>query len=65
MKHRGRRLKVSKRINITVPDEMFEDLSVLADKQKRSIASLVTYLASEGLEQAKQKGEIPKKTDKD
>lgn len=64
MKHRGRRLKVSKRINITVPDDMFEDLSALADKQKRSVASLVTYLASESLELAKQRGELPKKSEK-
>lgn len=64
MAYRGRRFKVSKRINVTVSDETYEELSLLADKQKRSVASLVNYLTTEGLEQAKNRGEIPKKEDK-
>lgn len=63
MSYRGRRFKVSKRINVTVSDETYEKLSLLADKQKRSVASLVNYFTSECLEQAERRGEIPKKED--
>jgi hypothetical protein len=55
--------KKTKRINVTVSDETYEELSLLADKQKRSVASLVNYLTTEGLEQAERRGELPKKED--
>lgn len=50
---------VSKRINITLPDSVVEELENWADAQGRSLANLAAFLLESSVMQAKEKGEIP------
>lgn len=50
---------VSKRINITLPDSVVEELESWADAQGRSLANLAAFLLESSVKQAKEKGEIP------
>ena len=50
---------VSKRINITLPDSVVEELEGWADAQGRSLANLAAFLLELSVKQAKEKGEIP------
>ena len=50
---------VSKRINITLPDSVVEELENWADAQGRSLANLAAFLLESAVKQAKEKGEIP------
>jgi hypothetical protein len=50
---------VSKRINITLPDSVVEELENWADAQGRSLANLAAFLLELSVKQAKEKGEIP------
>ena len=53
--------KMSKRVFLTLPDELFEDLERWAVKQGRPTANLAAYLVENGIQQAKRAGEIPPK----
>ena len=49
---------VSKRINVTLPDSVVEELEQWADNQGRSLANLAAFLLESSLKEAKAKGEI-------
>ena len=50
---------VSKRINVTLPDSVVEELERWADNQGRSLANLAAFLLESSVNQAREKGEIP------
>ncbi len=50
---------VSKRINVTLPDSVTDELEDWANAQGRSLANLAAFLLEMALKEAKQKGEIP------
>lgn len=50
---------VSKRINVTLPDSVVDELEDWADAQGRSLANLAAFLLEVALKEAKNKGEIP------
>jgi hypothetical protein len=50
---------VSKRINVTLPDSVVNELEQWADIQGRSLANLAAFLLESSLNQAKERGEIP------
>jgi CopG-like RHH_1 or ribbon-helix-helix domain, RHH_5 len=50
---------MSKRVFLTLPDELFEDLERWAVKQGRPMANLAAYLVENGVQQAKERGELP------
>jgi CopG-like RHH_1 or ribbon-helix-helix domain, RHH_5 len=50
---------VSKRINVTLPDSVVEELESWAEAQGRSLANLAAFLLESSVKQAKEKGEIP------
>ena len=50
---------MSKRVFLTLPDELFEDLERWAAKQGRPMANLAAYLVENGVQQAKERGEVP------
>ena len=50
---------MSKRVFLTLPDELFEDLERWAIKQGRPMANLAAYLVENGVQQAKERGEVP------
>ena len=54
---------VSKRIYVTLPDTVHDDLEGWADYQGRPTANLASYLIELGLREAKENGEF--KTRKD
>lgn len=58
---------VSKRVFITVPDAVFEDLEDWAHQQGRPTANLAAFLVETAIRQAKDKGEFKPRsqTDKD
>ena len=47
---------VSKRINVTLPDSVVEELEQWADNQGRSLANLAAFLLESSLKEAKAKG---------
>jgi len=49
---------VSKRVFITIPDAVFEDLEDWADQQGRPNANLAAFLVETAVRQAKEKGEF-------
>ena len=52
---------VSKRFTVTVPDTVWADLEMWADKQGRPTANLAAFLIELGITQAKERGEFPAK----
>lgn len=52
-------LDVSKRINVTLPDQLFDDLERWALSQGRPTANLAAFLIEIGVRSGKEKGEIP------
>ncbi|HEY9769454.1 MAG TPA: hypothetical protein V6C71_13325 [Coleofasciculaceae cyanobacterium] len=50
---------VSKRINVTLPDSVVDELEDWANVQGRSLANLAAFLLEMALKEAKEKGEIP------
>jgi hypothetical protein len=50
---------VSKRINVTLPDSVVNELEQWADIQGRSLANLAAFLLESSLNQAKERGDIP------
>jgi|JI8StandDraft_2_1071088.scaffolds.fasta_scaffold11200_4 CopG-like RHH_1 or ribbon-helix-helix domain, RHH_5 len=52
---------MSKRVFLTLPDELFEDLERWAIKQGRPTANLAAYLVESSVRKAKSDGELPPK----
>ncbi len=50
---------VSKRVMVTLPDIVHEDLEKWASYQGRPTANLAAYLIELGIREARQKGEFP------
>jgi hypothetical protein len=50
---------VSKRINVTLPDSVADELEDWANAQGRSLANLAAFLLEMALKEAKEKGGIP------
>jgi metal-responsive CopG/Arc/MetJ family transcriptional regulator len=50
---------VSKRINVTLPDSVVDELEDWANAQGRSLANLAAFLLEMAIKEAKDKGEIP------
>lgn len=48
---------VSKRVMVTLPDSVYEDLEKWADKQGRPTANLAAFLIEASIRDAKEKGE--------
>ncbi|MBW4456209.1 MAG: hypothetical protein KME55_27865 [Nostoc indistinguendum CM1-VF10] len=49
---------VSKRVNLTLPDVIYEDLEAWAEYQGRPTANLAAYLVESAIREAKEKGEF-------
>ena len=49
---------VSKRVFMTLPDAVFEELELWADQQGRPTANLAAFLVETALREAKEKGEF-------
>ena len=49
---------VSKRINVTLPDSVVDELEDWANTQGRSVANLAAFLLEMAIKEAKDKGEI-------
>lgn len=49
---------VSKRVNLTLPDVVYEDLEAWAEYQGRPTANLAAYLVESAIREAKEKGEF-------
>ena len=54
---------VSKRVNLTLPDIVYDNLEAWAEYQGRPVANLAAYLVESSIREAKEKGEF--KTMKD
>lgn len=54
---------MSKRINITLPDSVLDDLESWAEFQGRPTANLAAFLIEMSIKEAKDKGIFPDKTD--
>lgn len=52
---------VSKRINVTLPDSVLNDLEWWAEEQGRPTANLAAYLIEVSIKEAKERGEFPPK----
>ncbi len=50
---------VSKRINVTLPDSVVDELEDWANAQGRSVANLAAFLLEMAIKEAKDRGEIP------
>ena len=50
---------VSKRINVTLPDSVVDELEDWANAQGRSVANLAAFLLEMAIKEAKDKGDIP------
>lgn len=49
---------VSKRVNLTLPDVIYEELEAWAEYQGRPTANLAAYLVESAIREAKEKGEF-------
>lgn len=52
-------IDVSRRFTITIPDSIYDELARWADHQGRATANLAAYLVEVGINQAREKGDIP------
>ncbi len=59
--NRHHQSNVSKRINVTLPDAVYEELEWWAEAQGRPTANLANFLIESALRQARERGEIPPK----
>ena len=55
---------VSKRVFMTLPDTVYDDLESWAESQGRATANLAAFLVESSIRQAKDKGEFPQQSDK-
>lgn len=53
-----------KRVFLTLPDQLHEDLSAWAEAQGRPVANLAAFLVEIAVREAKANGEIPEKQEK-
>ncbi|KYC37393.1 hypothetical protein WA1_48215 [Scytonema hofmannii PCC 7110] len=53
---------MSKRINVTLPDSVLEDLEAWAEFQGRPTANLAAFLIEMSIKLAKHNGEFPQKS---
>jgi len=49
---------VSKRVNLTLPDTVYEELEKWAERQGRPTANLAAFLVETALREAKERGEL-------
>ncbi|HAJ60709.1 MAG TPA: hypothetical protein DCP31_16750, partial [Cyanobacteria bacterium UBA8543] len=49
---------VSKRVNLTLPDIVYDELEAWAEYQGRPVANLAAYLVESSIREAKEKGEF-------
>ncbi len=56
---------VSKRVFLTLPDVVYQDLEKWADSQGRPVANLGAFLIETAIRQAKSAGEFPKDEEKE
>jgi hypothetical protein len=56
---------VSKRVNLTLPDLVYEELEAWAEYQGRPVANLAAYLVESSIREAKDKGEFKTLKDKE
>jgi len=52
-------MQVSKRVTVTLPDAVFEDLERWADLEGRPTANLAAFLIEIEVKEAKEQGKIP------
>ncbi len=52
-------MQVSKRVTVTLPDAVFEDLEQWADSEGRPTANLAAFLIETAVKEAKEKSKIP------
>ena len=57
------RAQVSKKVFVTLPDSVHEDLERWADLQGRPTANLAAFLIEIGIRQGREKGDLPPKSD--
>ncbi len=50
--------QVSKRVNLTLPDVVYDELEAWAEFQGRPTANLAAYLVESAIREAKEKGEF-------
>ncbi len=50
---------MSKRINVTLPDTLYDELERWAEAQGRPTANLAAFLIEIGIREGRDKGEIP------
>ena len=53
--------KVTKRFTVTLPDTIYEDLERWAELQGRPPANLAAFLIEIGINQGKERGDLPPK----
>lgn len=51
--------RMSKRVNITLPDTVHDDLEAWAESQGRTIANLAAFIVETEVRNAKKAGQIP------
>ena len=56
---------VSKRVNLTLPDIVYDELEAWAEYQGRPVANLAAYLVESSIREAKDKGEFRTLKDKE
>lgn len=56
---------VSKRVNLTLPDSVYQDLEIWAESQGRPPSSLGAFLVELSIMNAKKSGDFPKVQRKD
>ena len=56
---------VSKRVNLTLPDIVYDELEAWAEYQGRPVANLAAYLVESSIREAKEKGEFKTMKDKE
>ena len=56
---------VSKRVNLTLPDIVYDNLEAWAEYQGRPVANLAAYLVESSIREAKEKGEFKTMKDKE
>jgi len=52
---------MSKRINLTLPDAIYDDLEYWAKREGRAVANLANFLLELALREAKVRGDFPHK----
>lgn len=56
---------VSKRVNVTLPDSVYEELEYWAETQGRPTANLAAFLIESSIKEAKERGQLSPPTRKE